>query len=216
MPNYPKSRQSNLVVQEMEAELLIYDLQTNKAFCLNQTSAMVWQFCDGKNSIAEIAEAMSRKLKMQVSEEFVWLALDSLKRDDLLEKADEFEINFGGLNRRELVKKVGLSSMIMLPIISSIIAPSSLMAQSSGNLPLLSVCTNNSQCASGICRSVVDAPSLQCCAANPASGGVFNPGFVDCVMSVQSCDNFANRCCSGVSRSSSVGCPGSLIQCRCL
>ena len=43
----PKARKENLVVQESNGEVLIYDLDTNKAFCLNETSALVWQACDG-------------------------------------------------------------------------------------------------------------------------------------------------------------------------
>jgi hypothetical protein len=36
----PKSRQNDLVVQELEGEVLIYDLSINKAYCLNPTSAL--------------------------------------------------------------------------------------------------------------------------------------------------------------------------------
>jgi hypothetical protein len=47
--DYPISRQNNIVTQEVESELLIYDLVENKAFCLNETSAFVWQNCDGNS-----------------------------------------------------------------------------------------------------------------------------------------------------------------------
>jgi hypothetical protein len=130
MKNYPKTRQSNLVVQDADSELLIYDLKINQAFCLNPTSRLVWQFCDGNNSIADIAELMSRKLKTAISEEFVWLALDGLKKSNLLEKSDEFAINFGGLNRREVIRKVGFTLLAVLPVVTTIVAPTSVMAQS--------------------------------------------------------------------------------------
>jgi hypothetical protein len=55
LKDYPHSRTKELVVQELKGELLIYDLSTNKAFCLNETSALVWQLCDGKSSISEIS-----------------------------------------------------------------------------------------------------------------------------------------------------------------
>lgn len=41
-----KTRNENIVVQEMAAELLIYVLKTNKAFCLDETSALIYQFCN--------------------------------------------------------------------------------------------------------------------------------------------------------------------------
>ena len=44
----PVARKQGLVVQEMPDEVLIYDLDTNKAHCLNQTAAFVWKSCDGK------------------------------------------------------------------------------------------------------------------------------------------------------------------------
>ena len=41
----PKSRTDNLVVQEMNDEVLVYDLDSNKAVCLNETAAIVWKSC---------------------------------------------------------------------------------------------------------------------------------------------------------------------------
>lgn len=64
----PLFRQDNIVIQELENELLIYDLNRNKVFCLNETSAMVWQLCNGHNSILEISRLMSEKLKTNIPE----------------------------------------------------------------------------------------------------------------------------------------------------
>jgi hypothetical protein len=83
MNNYPKSSQANIVVQEFEKELLIYDLTINKAYCLNETSAIVWQESDGKTSVTEISQTLSKKLKTNVSEDLVWLAVHQLKKDGL-------------------------------------------------------------------------------------------------------------------------------------
>jgi hypothetical protein len=126
----PFSRKQNIVVQELENELLVYDLQTNKAYCLNETSAIVYGFCDGTKSIAELSDLMSRKLKTLVSEDFVRLALNELNDNGLLVNADEFEGYFTRLSRREIVRKVGLASMIALPLISSVVAPNAAMAAS--------------------------------------------------------------------------------------
>jgi len=130
MTNQPNSRKANILVQDLENEVLIYDLTINKAFCLNQTAGLVYQLCDGKRTVAEISDLMSKRLKTLVSEDFVWLALDGLKKDDLLENADELADHFSGLTRREVVKRVGLASMVMLPLISSVVAPSAAMAAS--------------------------------------------------------------------------------------
>jgi hypothetical protein len=39
--NNPKNRKNDIVIQELKDEILIYDLTTNKAYCLNETSAAV-------------------------------------------------------------------------------------------------------------------------------------------------------------------------------
>ena len=54
--NNPKGRHNDLVVQDSENEVLIYDLKLNKAYCLNETSALIWRLCDGTKSVAEIIQ----------------------------------------------------------------------------------------------------------------------------------------------------------------
>jgi len=130
MRTVPQSRQHNLIVQELKDELLVYDLTTNKAFCLNPTSAMIYQLCDGKHSVSDISREISKKLEQPVTEDLVWLAIDQFKEDNLLSNNQEIEIKFDGLSRREVIRKVGFASMIALPVISSLVAPTVAMAQS--------------------------------------------------------------------------------------
>ena len=220
MKNYPQSRQSNIVVQEFETEILIYDLKINKAYCLNQTSALVYQLCDGTNSVTEISNLMSKKLKALVTEDLIWLALDELKKDNLLEQSDELEIKFGGLSRREVIRKVGFASMVMLPIISSIIAPTSAMAQS-GGIALLQACPTNTGCAPGLncitCTGGSCNGSLTCCQGIGTSGpGVEIVPPSSCGANNQSgCNGYNSSCCSGfaqfVSRPGCVSASGGCI-----
>ena len=135
MTNYPESRKANIVVQDLESEVLIYDLSVNRAFCLNQTSALVYRSSDGTRSVGEISRAMSTELDRPVSEDIVYLALNELRKNHLLENAYEVPDHFAGLNRREVVKRAGLASMVMLPVIASVVAPSAVMAQSFPLLP---------------------------------------------------------------------------------
>lgn len=128
--NLPKARTREIVVQEIENETLIYDLKTNQVLCLNQTSAMVWKYCSGKNSIAEIADKLSFELKTIVSEEVVEFAIEQLKKEKLIENESEIITNISFLSRREAIRRIGLTSAVMLPIISSVTAPTALQAQS--------------------------------------------------------------------------------------
>lgn len=181
MKIFPKTRTTNTLVQELENELLVYDLKTNKAFCLNETSANVFQLCDGTKSVADISDLMSRKLKTLVSEDFVRLALNELKKDNLLENSDELKDFFAGMSRREMVKKVGLASMIAFPVISSVVAPSAANAASGGSVG----------CASPTC-----VRGGQICA------GCFQPTFV---IEYNSTDG---SCSGGISSSYNTACFG--------
>lgn len=130
MSNKIKSRESDLVIQDFNNEVLIYDLKKNKALCLNETASIIWRLCDGEKSVAEISQIMSQQLKSPISEDFVWLALDQLKKENLLVNGESIKPTFDGLSRRQVIKKVGLASMLALPLISSVIAPSAIHAQS--------------------------------------------------------------------------------------
>lgn len=218
--NYPLSRKDNIVIQEFDNEILIYDLMKNKALCLNQTSAMVWQECDGTKSVAEISLILSKKFKTNISEEIVWLALNQFKKDSLLEKNNEFTTPLDGLSRREVVKRIGFASMIALPLISSVVAPSAVQAQSGalcagfaapnltcvpGNNNDLSddgcPCNTNEEC-QGVCP--VTSPRF-CLGAN--TGPFCAPGnSLD--LSQDCCPCTSNNECIGVCPVSIPGQPG--------
>lgn len=147
----PKARTQNIVTQELEAEILIYDLEINKAFCLNSTAAMVWKHCHGKSTFAEVIDDFNENFKQRITEDFVWLTLESLKKENLLMNGDEVKPRFNGMSRREVVRKVGLASMVALPLISSIVAPSAVQAQS-GNPPSPPPLV----CTPGLCMNLAD------------------------------------------------------------
>lgn len=188
-----KIRKDNLVMQHLENEILIYDLILNKAFCLNKTSAMVWELCDGSRSIAEISVEMSRRLNELISEDFVLLALDQFRHDGLLENEKELSNYFTNFSRRSIIKKVGFASLVALPIVSSIIAPQAVLAQS-GVAAVGQACTlgNPSTCSTANCLN--NSGSGICCSAISAQAN--NPGYIICT-SDASAAAFAVRCCSG-------------------
>lgn len=125
-PEIPIARKEGLVIQELSDEILVYDLTSNKAHCLNQTAAFVWRSCDGKNSISEIIGDLEKQTGGKVSEDLIWLAIDQLSEKNLFEQ--EMPRKFEGQNRRQVLKKIGLASVIALPIVASLTAPSAALA----------------------------------------------------------------------------------------
>ena len=128
--NKPRSRKENIVVQEVDGEVLIYDLEKSKAFCLNQTSSLVWQACDGKRTVAQINDLLGKQLQTQTNEDIVWLALDQLSKEKLIDPPVGLESKFRGMSRRQVIKKIGLGSMVALPVVASLVAPTPVHAQS--------------------------------------------------------------------------------------
>jgi hypothetical protein len=124
----PMVRTQEILTCESGKELIIYDLTLDKAFLLNETTCLVWQECDGEKDISQISQTLSQRTKSVFSEEVVWLSLDVLQKQNLL--IEPVEAKFKGMSRREVVRKIGIGSMIALPMISSLVAPTSVNAQS--------------------------------------------------------------------------------------
>jgi hypothetical protein len=156
---FPTARKSGLVIQEVPDEILIFDVESNKAHCLNLTAATVWKSCDGQTSIQEIASILEKQSGKDVSDDLVWLAIDQLNENSLLES--KVTPKFVGQSRREVIKKIGLASMIAIPVVASLVAPRSAMANVSCvcfadldcGLPAFSTCASITCCnmTSGIC-----------------------------------------------------------------
>lgn len=159
---FPESRKQGIIVQELEGEVLIYDLKVNKAHCLNKTSAIVWHLCDGNNSVSDIGKQLSKKLESDVGDDFVFFALDQLNRKNLLlipSKSSQLENKFEGLSRREIIRKIGIGSFVALPVIASLVAPTSAAAQS------ICGCINPGSCVTQTtCPSTVNCNLSRVCA----------------------------------------------------
>ena len=153
----PKARKDDLVVQGSGDELLVYDLKENQAICLNRTSKLIWEKCDGAKSPWEIRKSLEEALETSIDEDIVWLGLAQLNEKGLLEKgADEAELleQHSGLSRREVVKRIGLTS-VAIPIVASLVAPTAVQAQTCmnppGSQPNGTPCTESCGCMSGCC-----------------------------------------------------------------
>jgi Coenzyme PQQ synthesis protein D (PqqD) len=154
----PRAREESLIIKTLPDEVLVYDLNEDKAHCLNRTAAFVWNNCDGRKTVSEIARLLREELQAPVDENVVWLALDQLEKFQLLQERATKPGNVNGMSRRQLVRSLGLVA-ISLPLITSIVAPTP--AQAATLLPPGSCCNSPIDCSSGSC--VQGGP----CSANP-------------------------------------------------
>lgn len=128
----PKARHENLVVQELGDETVVYDEKRNHVHRLNSTAAQVWKHCNGQNSVTEIASILQDGLKTPVTEEIVWLALDRLDKERLLEGTLVRPEEASNITRRRMLKKAALvgGMTLLIPVVQSIVAPTPAMAMS--------------------------------------------------------------------------------------
>jgi Coenzyme PQQ synthesis protein D (PqqD) len=190
----PRARGNGLVVRELDDETLIYDLEHNRAHCLNRTAGLVWRHCNGDTTIGELAELLQAQLGVDADDQTVWHALLQLQKDSLLEEAVSRPIPTG-MSRRELIQRAGV--VVAAAAVTSIAVPS---AYAAGGSPL-SVCLSTSVGSS--CK-------------NPLNGNGQNNGMcVACAdnSGILCCNNSIN-CCGANSPNSSSVCCANLSCCK--
>lgn len=80
----PHARKTGVVVEEVDGEVLIYDLARNEAHCLRDVTALVWRLADGQIPVETIIERVRESSTGDVTEDGVWSALESLSEAHLL------------------------------------------------------------------------------------------------------------------------------------
>lgn len=198
MNKLPKIRE-NLLVQDLKDEVLIFDPGTNKSYCLNSTAKIVFNHCDGVKTFADL----------RISDEMIYFTLDELRKQNLIES--DYASPFAGMNRREAVRRVGLASMVALPLISSLTAPRAAQAASQtfapGSRVVNESCNTSTDCEQALARNCVSvrgqsSTGRACCLDGTSSptfitGGDPNGGVATPYASQAACESAASRqCCS--------------------
>jgi len=146
---HPK-RIETVHAETLEGELCLYDWQRLEVHNLNPTAARVWELCDGQTTPQEMAAQLHGDLTPAQAEELVWLALKRLEKANLLDERNKVVQPAGPqrevYSRREMLTKLGVAA-IMLPVVSTIVAPSPVEAQSPapGPAPSITVCSHNNR-----------------------------------------------------------------------
>ena len=163
----PHARDTNIVLKNLGNELLIYDLENDKAFCLNETSAAIWRKSNGKRTVAQIASLAASDIGQALPDEVALLGLQILRRRNLLQESSAGVDFRAPIPRREILQKIGISSTVALPIVSSIVAPRASYAQSNACPASPCRCPN----ASSSCNGSTSGPFVNCFTV---SGGIGN------------------------------------------
>ncbi|MEZ5346690.1 MAG: hypothetical protein R2681_14150 [Pyrinomonadaceae bacterium] len=175
----PISRKTDIVIQRIDNEVLIYDLAANKAFCLNHPAAVIWETCDGSRSVADLKKIAETNLKTILTSEFVYFALNQLSENGLIDDFSELKEHFKAVSRREMVRRVGLTSAVGVPLVASIVAPRSVNAQSDVCTAVIDGCQCNPGFMSGDDCTGSTQAGMAC--LNPGCRCIASPGFDDCL-----------------------------------
>src|SRR2546427_1350322 len=97
----PRARANQLVTRDVGDELLVYDLERHKAYCLNQVAMQVFRHCDGETTIPDMALRIGNALGMPVDEQAVHLGLLRLEKAHLLENPLHLTLH---TSRREMLR----------------------------------------------------------------------------------------------------------------
>jgi hypothetical protein len=132
------------VTRDLGDELLVYDLERHKAYCLNSVARQVFRHCDGDTTIRDMAVRVGDALGMRVDEQSVRLGLLRLEKAHLLEPP------LGRIlrtSRREALRTLGRAAVAAVPLVTAISVPTSAQAQATGVCPTIGqTCKDTADC----------------------------------------------------------------------
>src|SRR4051812_40324949 len=128
----PKARQSNVIVQEVGPDILVYDELKDTAHSLGSVAGYVFKHADGSRPVSALATDMHEALDVPAEPELVEAALWELERADLLEASDSSTPARRDISRREALQRFGAA--LSAVAITSIVAPTPAMARSYGGI----------------------------------------------------------------------------------
>jgi hypothetical protein len=148
------------VTRDLGDELLVYDLERHKAYCLNRVAMQVFRHCDGETTIPDMARRIGNALGLPVDEQAVRLGLVRLEKAHLLDSPVAQILH---TSRREMLRTLGRAAAVVVPLVTAITVPTSAQA-ASGCLPFGSPCTGPGQCCPPFsCNASIGNPRMKTC-----------------------------------------------------
>lgn len=125
----PRTRQEDILAEEVQGECVVYDPKLKKAHHLNAPLTWIWKNCDGTRTIDELVLAMQVDTGYSDTRDVIADGLKQLGDADLLEPES--------VDLSSIVPKTGISRRAVIagasavaPVISSILAPTPAAAKS--------------------------------------------------------------------------------------
>ena len=162
----PVARTEKLLIQEVDNELIVYDEEQDTAHCLNPMAVRVWHYCDGQNTVEDIAKLLEKELDIPADSDadmrgLVWLTLEELERFHLIKEYLKQPTGVSNISRRKVIKTAslvgGFAIGSLFPVVKSIVAPVPMMAASPVTGACVEVRIGFGGCAPGNCTGTCNA-----------------------------------------------------------
>lgn len=176
-----------LLRHSLDKQVLVYDPRDDRVHLLDPTTACIFELLEeGGWSAERIPSELARRLNVASDESFLPLALDELRKADLLDSGSPQPV-LAEVNRRDLVRKLAAAgaATFLVPAIATLTATRG-YAQTTpagGQGQTCSQCTSSTQCLSGTCGT------------QGACNSALKPNGVTCLSNNNCCSNN----CTGVS-----------------
>ena len=131
----PVARSDQLLTMKLGDEIVVYDAKKYRAHLLNRTANLIWQNCDGKTTITQLAALLKDNLETAEADEVLSLTLYKLGEAGLLSNYKVIRSEMFNRSRREALQKLkqAIIPLALLPVVKSVVAPTA-MAASSGRV----------------------------------------------------------------------------------
>jgi hypothetical protein len=153
----PRAREDDLVIEEVEDEVLVYDQRTHHAHALTATAADVWRACDGDTTAKGLGARLGLDARTTAR------ALEELASCGLLDSTTQIDHGGNGLTRRQVTARAAKlgGAAAAAPLILSIAAPVAEAAPT----PTIAQCAQYHDHACNPCATVCGC--CCCCQAGP-------------------------------------------------
>ncbi len=105
------------MARNLQDEIVVYDVRSHQAHCLNPTAAFVFRHTDGRRTAGEIAALLGTG----ADEDLVHAALDQLAEAGLLEASPVLASPVP--SRREVLRHVCVGAAVLAPTVVSLLVP---------------------------------------------------------------------------------------------
>ena len=180
MSALPRLR-TGLLRHQLDKQFLVYDPRFERIHLLDPTTASVCDLLEeGGYSLDMMTSEVAKRNNVEPDPAFVTLAFDELRAAGLLDQSETLVAPLGGVNRREMVRKLAMggAAALLVPAVASLTAtPGYGQGQSitggAGDPCTLSVqCGPGLVCCAGICAGTCGGgPGDQCDTASQCNSG---------------------------------------------